>query len=183
MTHTETITAARAAIAANAALYTPRQTVHWIIWEDENGDGDEYDGKGYHQNLASDTPIEEGDYFCENCIEGVLAGLKDDPDAERPEGFERFSYREYDMPEEETFVTCAKCGHHIECSMIWSEQEIEEWQRDDPVYWSGILSDPGRCWELSQLLAEDYGATEKFPAETLAIAERVLAASKILKND
>jgi hypothetical protein len=178
MNATETIAAARAAIAQKAAKYTPKQTVHWIIWEDEAGNGEEYEGMGYYQNLASDSPIEEGDYFCQDCIEGVVAALNDDPDAERPEGFAQFSFRQHDMPEEENFAICAKCGHHIDCTILWSEQEMDTWldpKQSSDEWLMDALGDPAVCWELSQLLDEHCGAGDDFPAETLEIAKRVLA--------
>lgn len=172
------IAAARAAVAEKAALYTPKQTVHWVIWEDEAGNGEEYEGRGYEQNRDSANPVEEGDYFCEDCIEGVVAALNADSDTERPEGFARFSYREDSLPEEENFTLCAKCGHHIDCSMLWSEQEMEEWLRDEGKDWHRALSSPSSCWELSQLLDEHYGAGDDFPEEVLEIAKRVLAAGE-----
>lgn len=178
MTRSETIAAARAAVAGEAALYTPKQTVHWVIWEDEDGNGEEYEGRGYEQNLASDAPIEEGDYFCEDCIEAVVAALNDDPDAERPEGFARFSYREDAMPEEEKFTLCSRCGHHIDCAIVWSEQEVGHWLRHKEKDWHRVLSTPSACWQLAQLLDEHYGAGEDFPEEVLEIAVRVLAANQ-----
>jgi hypothetical protein len=172
----ETIAAARAAIAANAAKYTPKNTVHWIIWEDDEGNGEEYEGSGFEQNLVSDTPIRQDDYFCEDCIEVVLADLSADPTADRPEGFARFSFREWYMPEEESFVICAKCGHLIEVSIVWSEQELDDWLRDDQAFWAEAISSPSVCWEIAQILHEDYGAAGDFPDETLRVAKRVLDA-------
>ena len=159
MTRSATIAAARAAVAEKAALYTPKQTVHWITVQGENGDIEEDEG---------------GDYFCEDCIEGAVAALN----AASENGVARYSYLGYDMPEEESFARCEKCGDNIDCSMLWSKQEVGHWLLHEGKDWHRVLSTPSACWELAQLLDEHYGAGEDFPQEVMRIAERVLAANQ-----
>lgn len=59
--------------------------------------------------------------------------------------------------------------------MIWTNQEVGHWLSLDARQWAKQISDKRVCWELSQLLDESYGAGDKFPTETLEIAQRVLA--------
>lgn len=167
MTHSETIAAARAVIAERAAQYTPKDECNWLVWVDENGDTETFEPT----NCES---------YCEDCVAQAAKDAAANPEMEKPEGFSEMGWETESCKEDEGFCHCDKCGEAIDCAVIWTRQEIDNWldpKQSSDEWLRGALSVPAVCWELSQLLDESYGASDKFPAETLEIAERVLAAN------
>ena len=163
MTHSETIAAARAAIAEKAAQYTPKDKCNWLVWIDKDG------------NTETFEPTNCEDY-CEDCVAQVAQDAAANPEMGKPEGFSQMGWETESCKENEGFCLCSKCGENVDCQVIWNKQEMEHWLLHKGKDWHRVLSSPAACWELAQLLDEHYGAGDKFPEEVLEIAKRVLAA-------
>lgn len=162
MTHLEIMAAARAVIAERAAQYTPKDECNWLVWVDENGDTETFE------------PTNCEDY-CEDCVAQAAKDAAANPEMEKPEGFSEMGWETESCKEDEGFCICNRCGESIDCQVIWTNQEVGHWLSLDARQWAKQISDKRVCWELSQLLDEHYGAGDKFPTETLEIAQRVLA--------
>lgn len=164
MTHSETIAAARAAIAEKAAQYTPKDECNWLVWIDKDG------------NTETFEPTNCEDY-CEDCVAQVAQDAAANREMEKPEGFAEMGWETESCKESEGFCICNRCGESIDCQVIWTNQEVGHWLSLDARQWAKQISGKRVCRELSQLLDEHYGAGDKFPMETLEIAKRVLAAN------
>lgn len=100
MTHSETIAAARAAIAEKAAQYTPKDECNWLVWIDKDG------------NTETFEPTNCEDY-CEDCVAQVAQDAAANREMEKPEGFAEMGWETESCKESEGFCICKQVrGKH-----------------------------------------------------------------------
>ena len=143
-----------------ADKYKPKEDSDWFEYFDKDG----------HRH----TFEEDQGTYCEDCSETRKEEILNDAEIELPDDFEELYISTETSKENEDFLYCDSCGKIIECSIIWTDQEIEYWTKLSNEDWVNYKNSETSYYQIYKILEETYGATEEYTDECLIIAQNVL---------
>ena len=161
---------------------------YWLAYKIKNNNIDDEDEEDDEEIILYDEESENT--YCEDCIEQEIVELQAafvNGEIPKPDdyGGEVCYYYGGCFYEIDDFIECNRCEKDISNSILWYDDLLNWFLKDDDEGWLNIFREKDRIYlcKLMLILERGNGSYDKLPDETIKIAEKVIYFSTKVANE